>query len=626
VFWIESRADEGGRGVLVRAGDPDPVRVTPEGVNVRSRVHEYGGGSWAAANGTVVYSNFDDNRLYLLTPGAGFPRAITPEGGFRFGDLKLDLGRRRIICVREDHSFPDAEAVNTIVSLSLDGPNEDGGTILVSGTDFVSSPCLNAPGDHLAWLSWNHPNMPWDGSELWSASIADDGTLADIQRVAGGARESIFQPGWDDDDRLVFVSDRSGWWNLYRTDEGGEPSSAPGSAPEHLTPADMEFGVPQWSLGMSTWALLADGSIICSWTSRGVWSLGRLEPGASMPTAYDLPFTVFGSVRAHPSGDGVIVYAGSPAEPSRLVHLDAATGTWTTLAASAESWLEEGYLSIAEPVSWQTKDGERVFGFYYAPANADAHAPENERPPLIVESHGGPTGATSAAWDLKIQFWTSRGFAVLDVNYGGSAGYGRAYRERLNGAWGVVDVDDCVSGAASLVERGLADPERLVIRGGSAGGYTTLAALAFRSTFGAGVSYYGIGDLESMATDTHKFESRYLDTLVGPYPDARELYVERSPIHHVEQLSSAMILFQGLDDKVVPPNQAMMMTDAVRAKGLPLALLTFAGEGHGFRKPETVQRTLEAELSFYGQIFAFAPADDLPSLTVENLSPLSAGN
>lgn len=615
VYWIESRADEGGRGVLVRAGDSQPVRVTPDGFNVRTRVHEYGGGAWTAADGTIVFSNFDDNRLYRVSPGSETPQPITPEGGFRYGDLKLDLARRRILCVREDHAFADAEPVNTLVQIALDDPNEDGGTILVSGADFVSSPCLNAAGDRVAWLSWDHPNMPWDGTELWIASIDDAGHLSDIQAVAGGAAESIFQPGWVGDENLVFISDRTGWWNLYRA----KPGSAPGSAPEALTDQDVEFGVPQWVFGTSTWAPLADRSIVCAWTSNGVWSLGRLESGAQTPTAFDLPFTSIASVRAHPAGDGVIFNAGSPKEPSRIVHLDARSGEWTTLIASAESWLDAQDLSLADPVSWTTDDGQTAHGFFYAPKNPDARAPVGESPPLIVESHGGPTSATSAAYDPGIQFWTSRGFAVLDVNYGGSTGYGRAYRERLNGQWGVIDVDDCISGAIALADRGLVDRARMAIRGGSAGGYTTLAALAFRSTFQAGASYYGIGDLEAMARDTHKFESRYLDTLVGSYPESKALYIERSPIHHVDGLSSAMVLFQGMDDKVVPPNQAFTMADAVRAKGLPVALLTFEGEGHGFRKAETIQRSVEAELSFYGQVFGFTPAGEIQPVVVENL-------
>ncbi len=620
VFWVESRPADGGRCVLVR-GRPDgdgKDDLTPAPFNVRSRVHEYGGGAWAASGDIVIFSNHADNRLYRTDLDGAAPSPITPEGDLRFADLQIDRPANRLFAVREDHTFPDAEAANTIVQLSLDGPNVDGGTIIISGTDFVSTPRLSPDRAELAWLSWNHPNMPWDGTELWRAAIADDGALSHIERVAGGALESIFQPGWDDDGRLSFVSDRTGWWNLYRTGAGESGEPIP------LASVEREFGLPQWAFGMSTWAHLADGSIVCASTSEGLWSLGRIQPDNTpgrSPTPYDLPFTLFAGIRAHPSGSAVIALAGSATEPMRLIRIDAATGEWTTLATSIESPIDERYLSIPEPVGWTAPDGATGHGFYYPPANPDAHAPEGARPPLIVESHGGPTGATSTAFDLGIQFWTSRGFAVLDVNYGGSTGYGRAYRERLTGQWGIVDVDDCVSGAAALVERGLADPGRLVIRGGSAGGYTTLAALTFRSVFSAGVSYYGIGDLEAMARDTHKFESRYLDGLVGPYPEARETYIERSPIHHVERLSSAMILFQGLDDKVVPPNQALTMADAVRAKGLPLALLTFAGEGHGFRQAETVRRTLEAELSFFGQLFALDPADDLPPLTVENLPP-----
>ena len=625
VLWVESRPADSGRCVLVRAGaDGDcAVDLTPAPFNVRSRVHEYGGGAWAASGDIVIFSHHADNRLYRTDLAGATPVPITPEGDLRFADLQIDRAGNRLVAVREDHTFPDAEAANTIVLLTLDGPNSDGGQIIISGTDFVSTPRFSPDRTELAWLSWDHPNMPWDGTELWRATISVDGALSNVERVAGGARESIFQPGWDAEGRLLFVSDRTGWWNLYRT------GTTAGAEPEPLTPVQREFGLPQWIFGMSTWAPLADGSIACAWTSDGIWSLGRIAPDSaadrapdeSGPVPYTLPFTHFASVCADPSGSAVTALAGSASEPMRLIRIDAATGEWVTLATSVDSSIDEAFLSIPEPVSWTAPDGATSHGFYYPPANAETRPPDGARPPLIVESHGGPTGASSTAFDIGIQFWTSRGFAVLDVNYGGSTGYGRAYRERLNGQWGIVDVDDCVSGAAALVERGLVDPGRLVIRGGSAGGYTTLAALTFRSVFRAGVSYYGIGDLEAMVRDTHKFESRYLDGLVGPWPEARATYVARSPIHHVDQLSSAMILFQGMDDKVVPPNQALTMAEAVRAKGLPLALLTFAGEGHGFRQADTVRRTLEAELSFFGQLFAFHPADDLPLLPVENLHP-----
>ncbi len=612
LLWIETRPQEKGRYVLV-AQTGDGVRdVTLEPFNVRNRVHEYGGGSWAADGDLIVFSNFADNRLYRMDGLDEAPRPITPEGSWRFADLQLDRAHNRLVAVREDHGDPGAEAVNTIVVLDLDGPNADGGSVIVSGIDFVSSPRLNRDGTRLAWLTWNHPNMPWDDTVLSWATLSVDNVPGELNIVTNGERESAILPGWDSHDRLVFVTDRSGWWHLYRLDaDGGEASQ--------LTHGEVEHGVPLWQFGASTWTELANGALVTAWTADGVWRLGTIDPVTSALSPIDLPFTMLSDVQAHPDGQRIVVKAGSASEPATLVTVDPATGNWGYVKPMAAERLDPGYVSVAEPVSWATPDGATAHGFYYAPTNLDVQAVTGELPPLIVESHGGPTSAASATFDLGVQFWTSRGFAILDVNYGGSTGYGRTYRERLNGAWGVVDVDDCVSGALALASRGLADRERLIIRGGSAGGFTTLAALAFRDVFAAGASYYGIGDLEAMALDTHKFESRYLDSLVGPYPKAIAVYRERSAIHHVDRLSSPMILFQGLDDKVVPPDQAVTMADAVRAKGLPVALLTFAGEGHGFRMAETITRTLEAELSFYGQIFGFRPADDIPVLAIDNL-------
>jgi dipeptidyl aminopeptidase/acylaminoacyl peptidase len=524
--------------------------------------------------------------------------------------MQLDLAHNRIIAVREDHSLPDAEPVNTLVQLTLDGPNEDGGRVIVSGTDFISSPALTADGTRLAWLTWSHPNMPWDGTELWCADLGPDGELSDVRLVAGGVTESIARPRWEADGTLIFVADRTGWWNLYADDNG---------AVTPLAPMEAEFAEPQWTFGMTSWDLLPDGDIVCAWTHDGVWHLGRLDRQSGELCAYDLPFVDIASVRAQPAANAAVFRAGSATAPGGVVRIDLASGAWEMLRASSDAEIDPAFVSIARPVSWPTPDGATAYGFYYPPVNPTVAAPGGKLPPLIVESHGGPTGATSSAFSLSTQFWTSRGFAILDVNYGGSTGYGRAYRDRLKDSWGIVDVDDCVSGAEFLAQQGLADPDRMIIRGGSAGGYTTLAALAFRDAFRVGVSYYGIGDLEALARDTHKFEARYLDGLIGPYPEAREIYLERSPIHHVDQLGSAMLLLQGLDDKVVPPNQATMMADAVRAKGLPVAHLEFVGEGHGFRSAETIRRTLEAELAFYGRVLGFEPADDLPPLEINNL-------
>lgn len=610
VYWLEGRPAEKGRTTLIRLDGETRTELTPAPFDVRSRVHEYGGGAWAVADGVIVLSNGTDNRLYRITPDAPEPTAITPESAWRFAEMQLDLVNNRIIAVREDHTVPDAEPVNTLVQLTLDGPNEDGGRVIVSGTDFVASPALSADGRRLAWLTWSHPNMPWDGTELWTADLGVDGHLSDIRIVAGDVTESIARPRWDAAGALIFVSDRTGWWNLY-ADEG--------RAITPLAPMEAEFTEPQWVFGMTSWDVLPDGDIVCAWTHDGVWHLGRLDRQRGALAAYDLPFVDIADVRAQPVANAAVCRAGSATAPGGIVRIDLASGAWTMLRASSDAEIDPAFVSIARPVSWPTPDGATAHGFYYPPVNPAVVAPEGELPPLIVESHGGPTGATGSAFSLSTQFWTSRGFAILDVNYGGSTGYGRAYRDRLKDAWGIVDVDDCVSGAGFLAQQGLADPDRMIIRGGSAGGYTTLAALTFRDTFRVGVSYYGIGDLEALARDTHKFEARYLDGLIGPYPEARETYIERSPIHHVNRLNSAMLLLQGLDDKVVPPNQATMMADAVRAKGLPVAHLEFAGEGHGFRAADTSRRALEAELAFYGRVFGFAPADDLPPLEIDNL-------
>ena len=608
--WLEARPQEKGRHVLVRQTPEGPRDVTPAPWNVRNRVHEYGGGSWAADGEVIVFSHFGDNRLYRIDGPDSEPVPITPEGAWRFADLQLDQEHGRIIAVREDHSTPGHEPANTLVVLDLDGPNDDGGRVMVSGADFVSSPRLNRDRTKLAWLSWNHPNMPWDETTLSCATLTPEGDLREERVVVAGNNESVILPGWDHQDRLLYVSDRSGWWHLYRRD---------GSVETQLTDGEREFGIPLWVFGDSTWCLLDDGTIVTAWTRDGGWHLSRLDPDSRAMTDLDLPFTSISSVQTHPDGERVIVKAGTAFHESDLMVVDPATATSTPVRPAREPALADGYVSVAEPVSWTAPNGATAHGFYYPPRNQDVIGPDGELPPLIVESHGGPTGVTTATFDLGIQFWTTRGFAVLDVNYGGSTGYGRAYRERLNGQWGVVDVDDCVSGALYLAARGLVDGNRLVIRGGSAGGFTTLAALAFRDVFRAGVSYYGIGDLEAMARDTHKFESRYLNSLVGPYPAAVDVYRARSAIHHVDRLGSAMILFQGLDDKVVPPNQAVTMADAVRRKGLPVALLTFEGEGHGFRMAETIERTLQAEVSFLAQVLGFTPADDYPVLAIDNL-------
>jgi dipeptidyl aminopeptidase/acylaminoacyl peptidase len=460
----------------------------------------------------------------------------------------------------------------------------------------------------LAWLTWSHPNLPWDGTELWVARINDDGSLGGAELIAGGASESIFQPEWSPGGVLHFVSDRTGWWNLYRW-RGGRV--------EHLYEAEAEFGAPQWGFRMSTYGFESGDRIICAYNDQGNWRLARLDCAARALEPVETPYTEISSLQV--ARGRAVFTGGSPTEALSVVGVDLATREVEVLRRSGSIEIDEGYLSIPQAIEYPTEGGLTAHAFFYPPQNRDYAAGPDERPPLMVISHGGPTGATTTTLKLTVQYWTSRGIGVLDVNYGGSTGYGRAYRERLNGNWGVVDVDDCVNGALYLVERGLADGDRLIIRGGSAGGYTTLAALTFRDVFKAGASYYGISDLEVLETDCHKFESRYNRSLIGPYPERQDLYKARSPIHFTDSLSCPIILFQGLEDKVVPPNQAEMMFDAARAKGLPVAYIPFEGEQHGFRKAENIKRSLDGELYFYSKVFGFDLADPVEPVKIENL-------
>jgi dipeptidyl aminopeptidase/acylaminoacyl peptidase len=605
VYWVEARPTDGGRYVIVRQSpDGRTTDVTSLPFNTRTRVHEYGGGAFVVFEGAVYFSNFADQRLYRKDPDTE-PRPITPEASLRYADGVIDRSGR-MICVREDHTVPEREAVNTIVSLDLEG--DEGGQVLVSGNDFYSSPRLSPDGSRLAWLTWNHPNMPWDGTELWVGELRADGSMGQAELVAGGEDESIFQPEWSPDGVLYFVSDRTGWWNLYRQRNGWV---------EPLVKMEAEFGMPQWVFGLSSYAFESAERIICAYNQRGTWRLASLDTTTCELNPIETPYSEIDYVRAAPGR--AVFLAGSPTEPTSIVQLHLATRQFEVLRRSSEIEIDAGYTSIPREIKFPTEHGLTAHAFFYAPKNRDYEALPGERPPLLVIIHGGPTGATSSTLSLGIQYWTSRGMAVLDVNYGGSTGYGREYRQRLEGQWGIVDVDDCVNGARYLVERGEVDENRLIIRGGSAGGYTTLSALTFRDIFKAGASYFGVSDLESLAKDTHKFESRYLDRLVGPYPERRDLYRERSPIHFTHRLSCPMILFQGLEDKVVPPDQAETMFEAVRAKGLPVAYLPFEGEQHGFRRAENIKRALDAELYFYSRAFSFELADPVEPVPIENL-------
>ena len=605
VYWVEMRPAEGGRYVIVRrTPNGNTLDVTPPPFNARTTVHEYGGGAFAVADGMLCFSNFDDQRLYRQEPGAR-PTPITPEADLRYADGAIDRRRGRMICVREDHSSGH-KAVNTIVGVDLTGLHQ--GDVLVDGNDFYSSPRLSPDGSRLAWLTWNHPNMPWDGTELWVGELGDDGSIARAKLVAGGVEESIFQPEWSPDGVLHFVSDRSGWWNLYRwRDERVEP----------LAEMEAEFGRPGWVFGITTYAFESAGRIVCAIGQRGTWQLASLEPGSRGPSIIETPYADIIGIRAAPGR--VAFLAGSPTQELSVGQLDVASSRVEVLRSSSNVAVDTRYLSSPEPIEFPTEKGLTAHALFYPPRNADYAAPSDERPPLLVKCHGGPTSAVSSTLNLNIQYWTSRGIAVLDVNYGGSTGYGRAYRNRLRGQWGIVDVDDCVNGARYLAERGDVDGKRLAIAGGSAGGYTTLCALTFRDVFRAGASHFGVSDLEGLAKETHKFESRYLDRLIGPYPERADLYRERSPINFTERLSCPVIFFQGLEDKVVSPSQAERMVEALRAKGVPVAYLPFEGEQHGYRRAESISRALDAELYFYSRIFGFELAEPVEPVAVENL-------
>jgi dipeptidyl aminopeptidase/acylaminoacyl peptidase len=612
IYWSEGRPTEAGRSAIATCTPDGKIRdITPMPFNVRTRVHEYGGGAYLAADGVIYFSHFGDQRLYQQAID-GDPLPLTPEGSYRYADAVLDRSRSRLICIREDHQG-EGEPVNAIVAihLSADPDTEalESGTILVSGSDFYASARLSPDGSQLCWLSWNHPNMPWDGTELWLATVKADGSLAEAQCIAGGIAESIFQPEWSPDGRLYFVSDRTGWWNLYRW------SAA--AAIEPLCPKAAEFGLPQWVFGMTTYGIESAESLICTYVEAGTQHLARLNVQTLALSEIETPYAAIGGLKV---GSGIAVFiGGSATQPSAIARLDLQTGDIQELRRSSTLTIDLGYISAPEAIEFPTAQGQTTHAFFYAPNNKDYAAPADQRPPLLVKSHGGPTAATSATFNPGIQYWTSRGIAVLDVNYGGSTGYGRAYRERLKGNWGIVDVDDCANGANYLVEQGWVDGDRLCIDGGSAGGYTTLAALAFREVFKAGASFYGVSDLEALVRDTHKFESRYLDGLIGKYPTERPIYQARSPIYAVDRLSCPVIFFQGDEDKIVPPNQAEMMVEALKAKGLPVAYVLYEGEQHGFRKAENIKRTLEGELYFYSKVFGFALAEEVEPVAIENL-------
>ncbi len=612
IWWHELRPEAGGQVQIVRRrADGSSADVLPDGFSARTRVHEYGGGAWTVEGGRLFFANWADQRLYRLDPGSE-PVPITPEpevpGGDRYADLVV-VGEH-VVCVHEHHRADGSEATNEIVAVSVEGGDPQS---LVGGSDFVAGARVSPDGAQLSWFAWNHPNMPWDGTELMVAPLDLAGDQVDLgtpRRVAGGPAIAITQAFWSPAGRLHYCSDEDGWWNLHARD---------GDDVAKLTDLQAEIGTPHWVFGQRRYVFLASGSIVFAAQSDGIDSLHVLH-GDGSTERLDVPFTGINSLAA--DGDDVIALAASfTTEPAVVrVRLGAESDRRVEiLSRPRDLGLDPEWFSVAEAVSFLSgAEGRTAHGLFYPPTNPDHVAPDGELPPLVVKIHGGPTSAARPQLSLGVQYWTSRGFAVVDVNYGGSTGYGRPYRELLDRKWGIVDVEDCIAAARHLADTHRADPDRLCITGGSAGGFTVLAALCFSDVFGAGASHYGVADLEALATETHKFESRYLDRLVGPYPEARDVYLERSPIHHVDSLSSPLVVFQGLEDEIVPPNQAEMIVDAVRRKGVPVAYVPFEGEQHGFRQAENIRAALDGELAFYGEVFGFDPAGDLPALAIDN--------
>ncbi len=614
ITWLEGRAEDDGRQTLVRWSRADGVHdISPAGLNVRTRVHEYGGGAYLAAGDLVVVSDFTTGRLLRVGPDrAATP--LTPVGRWRYADMCLDASRNRLICVREDHTLEDREAVNTLVAVPLDGAAADDPARVVElagGSDFVAAPRLSPDGRRLAWTRWNHPNMPWDGTECMLADVGADGSLGAATVVAGDAGTWVTQPAWSPAGVLYVSAELDGWLNLYRVESVGRDGEI--TPPIPVAPMAAEVGGPEWNLGYADYGFAEDGTVIAAARSGGRDRLVRIDPaGRAGPDEIPLPFVELDYLGVR--GDRLVCLAASPTTFRSVVLVNLLDGSVEVLRRASEAMLDPADLAPAEPVEFPTTGGRTAHGILYRAHNRATRAPSGELPPLLVTSHGGPTAAAHAGLAVGIQVLATRGIAVLDVDYGGSTGYGREYRRRLTGSWGVVDVDDCVAGARAMADRGIVDPARLAIEGGSASGFTTLAALAFRDVFRAGVSYFGIGNLAAFAAETHKFESRYLDGLLGPYPAARDVYEARSPIFHLEGIHSPVLVLQGLDDRIVPPAEAERIVAALRRNGIPHAYIAFEGEDHGFRKASSMLRSTQAELAFYGAVLGFVPADPLPPL------------
>ncbi len=587
VYWLELRAKDKGRGVIVKYSNGKTVDITPEEFSVKTRVHEYGSGDFWGAKGKIIFANDKDQRLYLQNLASETVSPLTPESetkfGLRYADGDLSELHDFTVCIREFHPKGSNahQVINELISCHIDTGNIK---VIASGADFYSNPRISPDGKKICWLQWSHPNMSWDETELWQADIHSDGDVSNVLKIAGGEQTSIYNPQWTDDNQLIYVSDFNGWWHIYLNSELSHDF------------VEIEFGFPQWQFGCNSFQLIGD-QIYAIGTKAGEQNLYKIDLKTSKVDLLEKQFCYFNGEFTQ-AGEQLLFMAASKTKPLSIYVLEINTNQIRDLIPAKNNTKLQS-ISEGQHLVFNTTQDATAFGFYYPPKNDNYTNPADELPPLIVMSHGGPTGMTDAGFNLQVQFWTNRGFAVADVNYRGSTGYGRKFRDSLKGQWGLYDVDDCIAMAQHLAQEGKVDINRLAIRGGSAGGYTTLCALTFHDKFKVGMSRYGVADLLSLAQDSHKFEIRYLDSVVGPLPESEKLYLERSPSEHTDKLSCPILLLQGSDDKVVPPSQSEAMVKALKAKGLAYQYIEFEGEGHGFRKPETIIKAFEAELEFY---------------------------
>jgi dipeptidyl aminopeptidase/acylaminoacyl peptidase len=625
LYWIEGRPTEGGKQILVRREKNGTITdVSPRGFNVRTLVNEYGGAPYLVRNGKVFCSNYSDQVVYQINPDANATVderriPLTPEGEYYFADFEYDSNRHRLLFVCEDHSDPTRQPVTTINVVATAKSGEKSTRqkmeILVSGNDFYSNPRFSPDGKLLAWISWDHPNMPWDGTALWMAEVGENGALMKHRKIAGADDESVMQPVWSPNGDLLFISDRLGWWNIYAL-----PNPTKNLNPVALFEKNSDFATPQWVFGLSNYCFTGERTLAATFFENGKWQLALIQLDALSKTKNTtlIPSDLTEMGYLTTNGSKIAMVAGSPTQQSAVVDLKLDDLSFEVVKASNPAPIAQRYTSIPKAIEFPSERNLIANAYFYPPYNEDYVAPEGELPPLLLTVHGGPTSASSNSLDLAIQYWTSRGFAVMDVNYAGSSNYGRQYRQRLTLNWGLVDLEDCQNAAKFAARQGWVDPKRMAITGGSAGGYTALCALTFSDVFAAGSSHYGVSNLETLLHDTHKFESRYLDRIVGPYPAYKQIYQNRSPINNVEKLSRPIIFFQGLDDKVVPPAQTETMVAAMRSRKIPFSYLSYEGEGHGFRKAENIRRTIDAEFLFYSKIFGFEPAESLEAIEIEN--------